>query len=75
MSGSGEGQKGTREDAKGTNGLHQSMPQHVDSEAKAKTINSRSCNLPRSLPPIPAGQKGARGGIVRGRKKKKTRRW
>ena len=73
----GEGQKERGEDAKGTkNSLHHSMPQDVGSEANAKTISSRISNLPRPLPPVPAGQKGARGGIERGRKKKRTgRRW
>ena len=55
----GEGQKERGEDAKGTkNSLHHSMPQDVGSEANAKTISSRISNLPRPLPPLPAGQKG-----------------
>ena len=64
----GKGQKGSGEDVKRTNTLHHSKPQHVS----AKTTNSRISNLPRPLPPLPEGQKGTRGGIERGPKKKRT---
>jgi hypothetical protein len=70
----GEVQKERGGNAKGTNSVHHSMPQDVGSEANAKTISSRISNLPRPLPPLPAGQKGARGGIERGRRQKRTRR-